>query len=203
MKRRFTSLLLIISVIVGLLVPFDLTVFAEDPATGSDVYAILYYIDPTKISGGKIQTSQNVELVLQRGGEVDPTRTVVNQQKGGVVKDCIWNDFADRNCGLSPSWHAAGYNYSDSGHISSIYKVTVKDKIAPTYMSGWFYDQRELVEINNIENIDTSNCKQFNSTFNYSWGLHELDLSSWDTSNIESAAGMFSHQGNAAYRGLK
>ncbi len=42
MKRRFTSLLLIISVMVGLLVPFDLTVFADDVATGSEIHAFVY-----------------------------------------------------------------------------------------------------------------------------------------------------------------
>ena len=203
--KGFVSLLLVLAVTVGLFVPFDIvSVFAaEEPATGSDIYAILYYIDTSKISEGKIVTKNNVELVFQRGGFTDPDRTVVSERLDGVTGPCIWNDFADRDCRTSPPWYSAGYNYSAKpSHINSIYKVTVKDKIAPTYLSGWFNDQRELVEINNIEKIDTQNCVSFYATFNYSYGIHELDLTSWKTENITSVSAMFNHQGNQYNRGL-
>ena len=42
--KGFISLLLVLSVMVSLLVPFDITVFAEDdaPATGSNIHALVY-----------------------------------------------------------------------------------------------------------------------------------------------------------------
>ena len=41
-RKRFVSLLLVFSAIVSLLVPFDITAFADAPATGGDIHALLY-----------------------------------------------------------------------------------------------------------------------------------------------------------------
>ena len=52
-KKRFTSLLPVLSVMVGLLVPFDLKAFAEDPApapTPSD--PVPYYVAGTMTDRG-------------------------------------------------------------------------------------------------------------------------------------------------------
>ena len=190
--KGIVSLLLIISVMASLIVPFDLTVYAEDSATGSEICALLYYIDPNNVdSSGKTKLANNLELVFQRGDTPEEGR------ENALIK--IYTDFADRDCGLNPPW----YDDYNSGKKASIYKVNVKDRIAPTYMAGWFWYQEELIEIKNIENIDTSQCKSFYCMFNYSYGIHELDLTSWDTSNVETVAGMFSHQGNQSNRGLR
>ncbi len=60
---------------VGLLVPFDLTAVRGGSRDGQ---RYLEYIDPSKVSGGKNQTSKNAEPFFQRGGEVDTAGTVVN-----------------------------------------------------------------------------------------------------------------------------
>ncbi len=64
--------MLVFAVMVSFSAPFDLSVFAgEVPATGSEIHAVLYYIDPQKkLADGSIDPKRNMELVFQRGGEI-------------------------------------------------------------------------------------------------------------------------------------
>lgn len=84
--KGFISLLLVLSVMVSLAVPIDITVFAdEEPARGSDIHAILYYINPNKVTNGARDITKNLELVFQRGGTEDPNKVVFKH----------FTDFAD------------------------------------------------------------------------------------------------------------
>ena len=72
--KGIVSLLLVLTVMVSLAAPFDIVKAIEDstPATGSDIHAFLYYIDAQKkLSNGSIDTKNNLELIIQRGGEAD------------------------------------------------------------------------------------------------------------------------------------
>ena len=134
LRKRFVSVLLVISVMLSLGVPFDLTVFAdEEPARGSEIHALLYYIDPEKkLDNGNIDISTNLELVFQRGGEEDPSKTVFKH----------FTDFADNSSipgGYVNPWYVEDpSNTSSTNYHSNIVVVDIKDKIAPKYMNGWF-----------------------------------------------------------------
>lgn len=72
-----TAVLLTLAVLFGLVVPFDVFAEEEEPATGSDIHAMLYYIDPNKTTqSGSIDITKNLELVFQRGGDVDPDKVL-------------------------------------------------------------------------------------------------------------------------------
>jgi hypothetical protein len=125
-------------------VPFDISVFAEgeEPATGNDIYAILYYINANKAP----DTTKNLELVIQRSDTLEQ----------GKTKYKIFSEFAD-STDNSKLWYS--YNFD-------VMKVDIKDKIAPTRMNRWFLNMRSLTSENlrHLENIDTSNVLSFNLT---------------------------------------
>ncbi len=167
--KKFVSLLLVLTVIAGLFLTFDVSVFAEEePATGSDIHAILYYIDPQKkLANGSIDTAKNLELIFQRGGTVDSTKTVCEH----------YTNFADTQNTTAP-WDS---------YRGNVMKVDVKDKIAPTKMGAWFLRMSNLTSENlcHLENIDTSNVTYMSFTFENMGSLTELDLSSWDVSKVQ------------------
>lgn len=73
-------------------------------------------------------------------------------------------------------------------------KVDIKDKIAPTNMSGWFMYLNNLTTENfqHIENIDTSECTNINYLFNYDSGFTSLDLNAWKFPKLQNASSVFS-----------
>ena len=70
--------------------------------------------------------------------------------------------------------------------------VIIRDKIVPKSCSYWFCDGFTLLkEIRNIENLDTSNVESMDSMFLGCLNIEELDLSSWDTSNVTNMNAVF------------
>ncbi len=194
LRKRFVSVLLVISVMLSLGVPFDLTVFAdEEPARGSEIHALLYYIDPEKkLDNGNIDISTNLELVFQRGGEEDPSKTVFKH----------FTDFADNSSipgGYVNPWYVEDpSNTSSTNYHSNIVVVDIKDKIAPKYMNGWFMYMNNLKSENfkNIANLDTTECIKMNMLFNYDSGFTSLDLSAWSFPALTEASSVFSRCSN-------
>ena len=168
--KRFVSMLLVLTVMSGLLVPFDLPVFAaEEPATGDSIYAILYQY-----------TSNQYELVFQNGNDYDPDKSFVKEYSG----------FADIIETQGNSWKAM--EWVRDGNNAKIKRVDFRDKIAPTSIDGWFYNMKLLKnsELLHLENLDTSSCQYMRYTFAGS-GLEKLDLRSFDVSKVVSAYATF------------
>ena len=169
LSKGFISLLLVLTVMVGLFVPFNLSVLAEEEAaTGSDIYAMLYYVDPSKkATDGSTDVTKNLELVFQRGDVVDSEKTLCHEPfsnfDGLTKKDTLWKDYR-----------------------SNIVKVDVINKIAPTTMTGWFYRMNNLYSENllHLENIDTKNVTNMAFLFESSNKLTYLDLHTFDVSKV-------------------
>ena len=165
--KRLVSLLLVLTVMIGLFVPFDLSVFAEEEAaTGNSIYAMLYkYVN------------NQYELVIQNGNDVDPNKELVKSYSG----------FADTVNTQKESWIAP---WKDER--KGIKRVTIRDKIAPKSIDGWFYEMTQLKssELLHLENLDTSSCEYMRYTFSKS-GLEKLDLRSFDVSKVKSAYATF------------
>ena len=165
--KRLVSLLLVLTVMIGLFVPFDLSVFAEEEAaTGNSIYAMLYkYVN------------NQYELVIQNGNDVDPNKELVKS----------YSDFADTVNTQKESWIAP---WKDER--KGIKRVTIRDKIAPKSIDGWFYEMTQLKssELLHLENLDTSSCEYMRYTFSKS-GLEKLDLRSFDVSKVKSAYATF------------
>lgn len=159
--RSITAVLLIVAVLFSFAVPFDITVLAEEePARGSEIHAVLYYIN------GSSSTTQNLELVFQRGSDEDSNKSVFAH----------YMDFADTS-GTTKPW---------SSYSNDIVKVDIKDKIAPTNMGGWFNRMMNLTDdkFTNLQNIDTSNVTNMDFTFENLRKITRLDLSSFDVSKV-------------------
>lgn len=211
---------MILTVITSLLVPLPASA-EEAVAENSEIYAILYYINPNLMSGNSINNTQNIELVFQKGNTVDASRTVVRDNKGNQGIFSIANDattYADGSIAPRTPW----YSFSATSSNQNIARVNFKDRIKPESIEGWFRNCRYLAydKILHKENLDTSvctsmkytfaNCNQF-TTFDFSqWpnldfsniivmnymfsectGLHSIDLSGIDPVNCSDCSYMF------------
>ena len=199
LSNRFVSVLLMLSVMLSLVVPFDITVAAEGESTVTDdgIYACLYLIDPTKAydkNGG------NLELVFNTTNVWDETKKYAGPYVGFASTLYITQTYKyDGNWRATPTFSATEYtlNYpcpwhQDSNNGYYIRKVTFEDTIKPKYTAGWFRNCRRINEFNHLERLDTSECESMTYMFYdmnnevYSGQyLSSLDLSTFDTRNVK------------------
>ena len=186
--RRMISVLLVLAVMLSLAVPFNVFAEEEEPATGSEIHAILYYINPGKTAqDGSVDITKNLELVFQRGGTEDPNKTVFKH----------FTDFADgknKTASERNPWYREDYNGNKGPvYATNVMKVDIKDKIAPTNMAGWFWQMNQLTENDflHLDNIDTTKCKTLFYTFCGDKKLTKIDLTCWDLPNLENAGNTF------------
>lgn len=169
--RRVLSLVLILSVMLSLAVPINLTVTAaeQEPATGNDIYALAYKINPSNTS-----VWSNIEIVFQRGDTPDPSKELLK----------TFSNFADGQFGNKPQWATLYPTGSGNTFAGNAKRFVIKDKIQPTSISGWFRDTWALEEIQGLENLDTSQCTDMSNTFTGMSKMTSLDLSCLDTSKV-------------------
>lgn len=72
-----------------------------------------------------------------------------------------------------------------------ITSVVFNETVKPTSCYQWFYCCSDLIEINDIENLDTSECTDMSQMFYGCKALTSLDVSHFDTKNVESMYSMF------------
>ena len=179
--RGFVSVLLVLSVMLGLFVPFDLTLIAsaedsgEEAATGSHIYAFLNKIDTR---AGKDE-KYNLELVFKNENVKDSnyykgpytdfadteyvTTTYTFDSTGRPSKKWNYNQW-------EPTKTEADYQLpwrKDSNNGTYIRKVTFKNKIAPKSIAGWFSNLQYLCKFENFENLDVSQCENMAYAFWY------------------------------------
>lgn len=156
---------------LSLAVPFQLTVTAaeQEPATGNDIYALAYKINPKNASAWA-----NIEIVFQKGDTPDPSKELLK----------TFSNFADGQYGSNPPWTTLKPTGSGNSFGSNAKRFVIKDKIQPTSISGWFRDTWALEEIQGLENLDTSECTNMSNTFTGMSKMTSLDLSCLDTSKV-------------------
>ncbi len=183
-------------------VPINFKVFAaeEEAATGSDIYALVYDIRPRENDSNW----NNYELVIQRGSTPDPDVTVTDAASGlkrRVFKQAFpYSQFGASSLSMSNDevkaripWYSNtpnslwGNTYNNSGtKLAQLFKkITIKDKVKPESIAGWFFYCEYATEINNLENIDTSICTDMRYAFYNVSKVKKLDLHTFDTSNVE------------------
>lgn len=208
------SVLLTLSLLLSLAVPLNLTASAaeEEAATGSQIYAFLNYIDPSKNS------NYNLELVFKNENVKDSnyykgpytdfadveyvTTTYTFDSTGRPSKTWNYNQWSPGN---TPEANRLPWGTTEASHKGDdIRKVTFKNKIAPKSIAGWFCYLRYLCKIENFENLDVSRCEnmafafwQANTGFRgdkimdgtetlSNQYLKSLDFSQWDTSKCRN-----------------
>lgn len=169
--KRVLSLVLILSVILSLAVPFTVHAAEQEPATGNDIYALAYKINPNNQS-----VWSNIEIVFQKGDTPDPSKEYLK----------TFSNFADDQFGNKPQWATLFPTGSGNTFAGNAKRFVIKDKIQPTSISGWFRDTWALEEIQGLENLDTSQCTNMSNAFTGMSKMTSLDLSCLDTSKVEN-----------------
>ena len=83
--------------------------------------------------------------------------------------------------------------FNDSALIT---KVSIVDKIVPISMASWFDSCINLTEMENIENIDTSQVKSMRGLFDTCTSLQTIDVSSFNTTHVNNMENMFAYCNN-------
>ena len=145
------------------IIELDDTYYAKKDIT--EVWAI-YYPNGT-----------NSELAFNTTGNIDNTKT----STGEIEK---WEVSRTNYESTSPPW------YSNAANIT---KVTFEEEVVPEYTARWFESFTNLTveNINNIENLNTSQVITMQRMFRKCQSLVSLDLSSFDTSSVTNMRAMF------------
>ena len=72
-----------------------------------------------------------------------------------------------------------------------ITSVNILNEIKPTACSVWFFCCKNLTEIKNIDNLNTSACTEMVCMFYNCESLTSLDVSNWNTSKCTDMLAMF------------
>ncbi len=210
--KKALSIILILSVMLSLAVPVELTVMSAEvtnssvgePATDESIYAMLYKKDESISSQTK-----NLELVFQSSPEPAAGRTLV--KKYGVGDGFEGGNFAGtkyytrelyldsglphvRNTKTNAVQNGQNVYCPWNSYATNIVSVDFKDEIAPTYIASWFYNFRNISEFKRLKNLKTDNCKSMSYAFycntstsasNGTPAVYDLDLSHFDTSKVE------------------
>ena len=129
--------------------------------TTSNVYAIVY---------------DNGEMVFQEGNTPDPT-------KGNVLG--TYTGFETTNYTASSTSVPWGTNKS------TITKIIFETEVSPISTYAWFQEMINLIEIENIEYLNTESVTNMAKMFYGCTSLTVLDLSTFDTSNVTNMTAMF------------
>lgn len=74
-----------------------------------------------------------------------------------------------------------------------IIKAIFDDKIDALYCSGIFNHYENLIEIENLNYLNTKNVKTMSTMFQHCHSLQKIDLSNFDTKNVTNMGAMFSY----------
>ena len=74
---------------------------------------------------------------------------------------------------------------------ASITKVVIENEIKPLSTEGWFTECKNLISIEGLDNVDTSNTFFMSRMFSDCCSLTALNLEGWDTGNVIDMGGMF------------
>ena len=145
------------------IIELDDTYYAKKDIT--EVWAI-YYPNGT-----------NSELVFNTTGNIDNNKTTT----GEIEK---WEVSRTNYESTSTPW------YSNAANITT---VTFEEEVVPEYTARWFdsFTNLTVENINNIENLNTSQVTTMQRMFRKCQSLVSLDLSSFDTSSVTNMNMMF------------
>ena len=123
---------------------------------------------------------ENGDMVFSHSKEADATRGEVIEKYEDI--DNMYGN------STTPSW----YNYM-SDNQNFVKKIYINDEISPTSFRYFFAYCRDLDEIINIENINTSKATSMENMFYCCQSLTSLDLTNFDTSNVTNMSRMFDY----------
>ena len=96
--------------------------------------------------------------------------------------------------GSESSWNQPWHDIASNVKVAEV----VDENIKPTTMHTWFLDFSNMTEIKNFTKLDTSANQWCRGTFADCSSLTSVDLSAFDTSNVEDMGAMFENCTNLA-----
>ena len=209
-RKRFVSLLLVFSAMVSLLVPFDITAFADAPATGGDIRAVKYINGTTQElvflnafselptdKGNLIWDSFDQNLDGNQDDRIDisnlvPLNEALNSNGSPKVSSTSTLLDPSLNKRIKIPWGPERELADGKEKITTnITTVTFLDEIQPTSTAFWFSDLRNVTEFKNLSKLDTSKVTCMAEMFRYCQKVKSLDVGHFDTSKCESLWDMF------------
>ena len=123
---------------------------------------------------------------LSFGTENEPVEGKTVKKEYGNIKGQEYSDWTDENDNFvsDTPWF---------NERTSITKVIIVDTIVPTTMKFWFYSCENLIEIENIDKINTSEVESMQSMFNGCSELTNLYLTSFNTENVTNMNSIFAN----------
>ena len=88
-----------------------------------------------------------------------------------------------------PAW-AGTYRVAESTTTRVVFDVSFRD-FRPTTTARWFYNYRELEQIEGVEYLNTSEVKDMEGMFYVCSALTSLDVSHFNTQNVTDMSRMF------------
>lgn len=139
-----------------------------------------------------IESMNNLYAVLCSDGELqisgNPIEVIDGKTKDGKT---VSNNYGEVNLkNISGSTVFPWINLSFIGN-KNVLTVKILDKIKPITCYRMFYGLKNLTEIKNIENLDTSECTDMNGMFFTCETLNLTDLSTFNTSKVTDMYNMF------------
>ena len=173
-----------------------------------------YFSNWYDIYGNQLNSSNNVKttMIYRKNENVDVDS--LPKWYNGAKDSCYWKLNGTTLTIFSMKNHSVGYNASDlreqtniENNISNITKVNI---IGPTItfknstdstklvnLSGLFANFIACESINGLENLDVTNVEYMTSMFfmsntDYTKKLQTLNISNWNTANVNNMSSMFS-----------
>ena len=148
------------------------------PSGLSDVYDDLD-ADKAGLWVAELRSDAKCALLYDDGYLVFQDGDTADENHGNLVG--VFSGFDTNNSGY-PTWRNNG---------SSVIHVVFETEVAPVYLGYWFQNMSHLVDIENINLLDTANVTSMYYMFSGCSSLTSLDLSSFDTRNVTDMAYMF------------
>ena len=110
--------------------------------------------------------------------------------RGQTVTD-VWSGSAILNSPADgPAWEGTADEWAEKVVFESSFA-----QVKPARLTGWFEYFTELIEVEGIQYLDTSQVTDMSSMFRSCNSLESLDLSTFDTSKVTSMENMFTRCG--------
>lgn len=128
---------------------------------------------------------------LEDNNDGEGTKTLVftvaeNTNEGVINLGQVLDKYSTGEGYSMPAW------YTNTTYRTSITKVEFRDIVKPNFSTSfWFYQLKNLTEIDNIENLYTGSVTEMFAMFMGCTKLSSIDLTRFDTGNLRYVTQMF------------
>lgn len=157
---------------------------------------VSYYLSNTGVGeySGNLNANISIDVkqetnVLLSGPNINQILSTINPRVISFSHNTFSSDYA---YDLSAAQDESILLYLNNDEVIITNKTNTNIKTSND-LSKLFYNLNSLEEINNLNYLDTSNCENMSSMFEYCDQLKTIDVSSFNTSSVKDMSYMFSN----------